>query len=437
MTDLSISQYLQRVGSGNNNGYNKTDYVVQNNNTTSNNLPTNAYNKDGSINYDKLERFYKSRNNVREEMVGFNPTDNKVYSLSGTSEVFEWDHPIINNAIQFYEGIDKVQTSSSILSSSDIDKLLYHTLTPEYQDKMAEMLSQVEGQTLHEKLVNIFQHGSGIITSADYTDLNTAALNAQLITKTTKANTLATFFDTINTTDLIVPFEIFDPPTIQEDLGELEIPATVQGRYTSLNIGLKKDGYHLAWTRFMAGINRRRNVIQDNLNALSNDFGRVINERIAAVLATATSASGSSWSAFAGATDLRNQNNPLTIINSTRATLNGLGYPPEFSLSNLRVAQDYINSTYVRGALSAENSQMGSEQTMTLPMYGWRHGMDESLADSTFWLVNSNFASRVQGAVITITYTEQKSQVLGSIGYNWNNFAIKTLNAARRIISIT
>jgi|SRR5215212_402476 len=447
-TGLSISDYLKRVGSissGDYNGYSSSNptQIQQTSNTNNNNtsigakLPSNVFKQDGSYNLEKLEKFYKSRNNVREEMVGYNPKDKKVYSLTGTSDVFEWDHPIINNAEQFWNGIDKVQTSSSMLSANEIDNLLYYTLTPEYQDKMAEMLGEVEGDNLHDKFSNLFQHGSGIITKDDYIDLNTAALNAQLITKTTKANTLQGYFPTENTTDLIVPFDMFDAPTIQEDLAELEIPETVQGRYTSVNIGLKKDGYHLAWTRFTAGINRRRNVIQDNLTALAGDFGRVINERIALVLNSATSVGGASWSSFASATDLRNQNNPVAAINVVRATMNALGFPVGFSLSNLRVAQDFINNTYVRGSLNPLENQMTPEGSMPLPQFGWRHGFDESLADSTFWLINENFASRVQGAVITITYTEQKSQVLGSIGYNWNNFAIKNMDAARRIISIT
>jgi hypothetical protein len=63
--------------------------------------------------------------------------------------------------------------------------------------------------------------------------------------------------------------------------------------------------------------------------------------------------------------------------------------------------------------------------------------MDETLADSTFWVLNSNVAVRLQGAVINITYVENKSQVFGAIGYNHNIFALKKADAGRRIISIT
>lgn len=437
---LSVSEYLKRVGviSSTNDGYNPENKTIPQT-TVGNQVAASggAYNKDGSVNYDRLEQQYRSRNGVREEMVGYSPIDKKVYSLSGSSGMFEFDHPIITNAEAFSNGIEKVQTSSSILTANEIDNALYNTLTPEYQDAMAEMLSKVEGSNLHEKLINLFQHGSGIITSADYTALNTAALNATLVTKATKANILAQFFDTIPTNELVVPFDTFDPPTIQEDLAELEIPETVQGKYTTVEIGLKKDGYHLAWTRFTAGISRRHNVIQDNLNALANDYGRVINERIATVLNTATSVSGSSWSSFGSATDLRNANNPLTVINTVRATMRGLGFPVEFSLANRRVTQDYLNNTNIKGALTPMEAQINPESVLTLPQYGHRHGIDDVLADSTFWLVNSAFAARTQGMVITITYTDQKSQVLGSIGYNWNNFAIRNVGAGRRVTGVT
>lgn len=440
---IDIQQYIKKV---NNQIGTTTSYVESNNgyvNSTNNNtnsynspVPSNVYNKDGSINYNKLENFYRSRNNVNEYMTAWSPVDNWVHSISGNSDEFSWDHPILL-AEPFSNALDKIQTSSSVMTANEIDNMLYHTLTPEYQDKFAEMLSQTEGFTLQDKIRNLTQHGSGIITSADFQDLNTALFNATLVTKTTKANTLASFFDTIPTNDLIVPFEEFTGPTIQEDLGEIEIPRTVQGKYEGFNVGLKKDGWHIAWTRFFAGIGRRRDVIADHLAALRVDNDRVINERIATVLATVTSDAASSWSSFAQASDLRNQNNPLTKINSNKATMIAAGFPPEFSLSNLRVAQDYINNTYVRGTFTALPAQMSPEGTFPLPQYGWTHGTDETLADSTFWLLNRNIAVRLQGAVINITYVENKSQVFGAIGYNHNNFAIKKATAGRRLTGIT
>jgi hypothetical protein len=433
---IDIQQYLKRVS----NGYDATNV---NNVVTQkpvgqeiSGIPSEFYKNDGSVDLKRLEKFYSSRNNVHEEMTGYNPIDKKVYSLRGTSDAFEWDHPILY-ADAFSNGIDKIQTSSSIMSNTEIDNLLFHTILPEYQNAFAEMLDQTEGDTVHEKLVNIFQHGSGIITSADFPELSTAALNARLVTTTQKANILSQFFETIPTTELVIPFQEFEPPTVQEDLGELEIPRTVQGRYTGFNIGLKKDGWHMAWTRFFTGQGRTRNVIQDHLTYLAQDFDRVINERIATILNTITSVGGSSWSSFASATDLRNQNNPKSIINTVRQTLKNNGYPAQFSLSNLRVYQDYVNNTNVNGPLNQNPSQIGDDGTATLPLYGWRHGIDDTLADSTFWVLNDNVASRVQGAVINITYTEPKAQVFGAIGYNYNNFAIKKTSAGRRIISIT
>jgi hypothetical protein len=434
---IDVQQYLKRVQ----NGYDATN--IQNVNTQKSvggqevsGIPSEFYKGDGSVDFKRLENFYKSRNNVHEEMTGYNPIDKKVYSLSGNSDNFQWDHPILY-AEPFSNGIDKIQTSSSIMSATEIDNLLYHSIMPEYQDKFAEMLAQTEGNTLHEKLTNLYQHGSGIITSADFSDLSTATLNARLVTTTQKANILAGFFETIPTTELVIPFEEFEPPSVQEDLGELEIPRTVQGRYTGFNIGLKKDGWHMAWTRFFTGQGRRRNVIQDHLTWLAQDFDRVINERIATILNTLTSVGGSSWSSFASATDLRNQNNPLAIINTVRQTLKNNGYPAQFSLSNLRVFQDYDNNTNVKGSLNTLATVAGDDGTTTLPKYGWRHGIDDTLADSTFWVLNENVASRVQGAVINITYTEPKAQVFGAIGYNYNNFAVKKTSAGRRIISIT
>src|SRR5688572_4918323 len=159
---IDIQDYLKRVS----NGY-SADSVTNTNTSKSvgqeiNGVPSNFYQKDGSVDLKRLENFYKTRNNVHEEMTGYNPMDGKIYSLSGSSDAFEWDHPILY-AEQFANGIEKVQTSSSIMSGNEIDNLLYHTILPEYQDKFAEMLSKVEGNTVHEKIVNLFQHGSGII----------------------------------------------------------------------------------------------------------------------------------------------------------------------------------------------------------------------------------------------------------------------------------
>lgn len=443
---IDLQKYLQNVNSiigGNtsyyvdsNNGYTSDNAVKIQQPSSSSNLPNSVYKKNGDVDYQKLEKFYKSRNNVSEYMTAWNPVDGWVHEISGNSDTYQWEHPILK-AEPFGNALDKIQTSSSIMTANEIDNLLYHTLTPEYQDKFAEMIAGVKGQTLQEKIANMYQHGSGIITSADHQDLNTAALNATMITKTVKANVLAGFFNTTTTNELIVPFDEFEGPTVQEDLGEIEIPRTVQGRYTGFNIGLKKDGWHMAWTRMFEGIARRRNVIADNLAALRGDFDRVINERIASVLASITSVAGSSWSSFASATDLRNQNNPLAIINTVRQTLKNNGFPAEFSLSNLRVFQDYDNNTNVKGPLNTVATLQGAEGSVTLPKYGWRHGIDDTLADSTFWVLNSNVAERLQGAVINITYVENKSQVFGAIGYNHNNFAIKKAEAGRRIINIT
>jgi hypothetical protein len=433
---IDLQQYLKRVS----NGYDATNVsnVVTNQKVGQeiSGIPSEFYKNDGSVDLKRLEKFYSSRNNVHEEMTGWNPIDGKVYALTGNSDSFEWDHPILY-AEAFSNGIEKIQTSSSIMSNNEIDNLLFHSILPEYQNTFAEMLDRTEGSTLHEKLTNLTQHGSGIITSADFSELSTATLNARLVTTTQKANILAGFFETIPTTELVIPFEEFEPPSVQEDLGELEIPRTVQGRYTGFNIGLKKDGWHMAWTRFFTGQGRRRNVIQDHLSFLAQDFDRVINERIAAILATITSVGGSSWSSFGTPTDLRNQNSPLSVINTVRATLKTNGYPAAFSLSNLRVAQDYMNNTNIKGSLNAQTPQIQEDGTTTLPLYGWRHGIDDTLADSTFWVLNNNVASRIQGAVINITYTEPKAQVFRAIGYNYNNFAIKKATAGRRIISIT
>lgn len=439
---IDIQQYLKRVnnqiGTTNsyveaNNGYVNTP--IQQPTNFDSNLPQHVYKNDGSVDYKKLESFYRSRGNVSEVMTAWSPVDKYVHAISGNSDTFTWDQPILL-AEPFSDAIEKIQTSSSVMTANDIDNLLYHTLTPEYQDKFAELLSQTPGATLYEKINNLTQHGSGIITSADFQDLNTAVLNARLVTKTTKANILAQFFETIPTNDLIVPFDEFDGPTVQEDLAELEIPRTVQGKYTGFNVGLKKDGWHIAWTRFFEGIGRRRNIIADHLNALRNDFDRVINERIAVTLTQLVDVGGASWSAFAAPGDLRNQNNPLTVLNTVRATLKANGYPAQFTLSNLRVAQDYINNTYVKGSLTAQPAQMGEESTMPFPQYGWRHGIDDVLVDSSLFVLNENALVRLQGAVINITYVENKSQVFGAIGYNHNNVAIKKSDAGRQITGI-
>lgn len=441
---IDLGNYLKRVNNNQGNYYSQqSDYVIptqqQNNNIGASlgNVPNEAYNKDGSINYRKLEGIMSARNGVNVQMTGWNPIDGNIYLLSGDSDHYEWDSPMMH-ASTFSNGIEKVQTSSSILSNNEIDNLLFHAIRPQYQDKFAEMLDRTEGDTTHAKLSNLFQHGSGIITSLEFQDLTTAALNARLITKQEKANILAGFFDTETTTENIIPFEEFEPPSVQEDLGELEIPRTVQGRYTGFSIGLKKDGWHMAWTRFFTGQARRRNVISDHLTWLGQDFDRVINERIALVLNSIASTAGSSWSSFATATDLRNQNDPTTVINTVSTLLETAGYPPEFSLSNRRVKQDYSKNTYVKGALTGQPAQ-GTTRTGvdTLELYGWRHGIDSSLADSTMWILNSAVGTRVQGAVLNITYTEPKAQVFGAISYNYNNFALKKATAGRRITGIT
>lgn len=441
---IDINDYLQRVNKGYNvnisNGIQAQ--VTQNNNTVeydANGLPNTVYKKNGQLDFKKLEQFYRGRQNVHEEMTGWSPVDGKIHALTGDSDFFTFEQPIVH-AKTFSDGVDKIQTSSSIMSNTDIDNALYNAFPNEYADKFAELISITPGDTLHEKILNLTQHSSGIITSADYSDLNTAIMNARMITKTEKAQILAPLFPVENTTDIAIYFDEFDAPTVQEDLAELQIPETVQGKYTGFSLGLKKDGYNIAWTRLTAGINRRRNVIADNLSALAGDFARVINERIAVTLDTLpTQAGGASWSSFASATDFRNQNNPLTVINTARTNLKNNKFPMDLAICRLRVAQDYVNNTNVRGELVGKGDQLTGEVVTGLAKYpDSRLGIDDVCTDSSFYVLNTaNGIIRVQGAVITITYTNQKSQVFGTIGYNWNNVAVKKSTAGYKIVGIT
>lgn len=442
---IDIQTYLKRVSEGSNvnvsNGYNamQGNQLETQQQGYDSSLPANVFQKNGQIDFKKLEKFYSSRSGVHEEMTAWSPVDGKVHSLTGDSTIYQFEHPILH-ANTLTTGFDKIQTSSSIMSNTEIDNALYNAFPNEYADKFAELIAQTPGETLHEKIVNLVQHGSGIITSADYTDLNTAIMNAQMVTKTSQAMILASLFPTETTNDIAIYFDEFDAPTVQEDLAEMEIPDTVQGRYTGFSLGLKKDGFNIAWTRLAAGIPRRRNVIADNLDALSGDFARVINERLAATLELLpTQAGGTSWSAFTAPTDFRNTNNPLAVINTARAALKAAKFPMNLAISNLRVAQDYANNSNVKGELNGQPTQFTGETVGPLPKYpDSRLAIEDGVADSTFYVLNlANAITRIQGAVINITYTNQKSQVFGAIGYNWNNAAVKKSTAGFKITGIT
>jgi hypothetical protein len=417
---------------------------------TSRNGITNSYNSSSNVwdkqsvsgakEYDRLENEYRNTRGSVETMVVRNAEDGYVYlSESGDSWNPTYDTPILH-ASQFADSVNKVQSSSS-MSAGEIDKAIYHTMTPEYANKFAELLSGVPGRTLREQIINLTQHGSGIITSKDYLDLNTGIINAQLIRQVEMTYVLERAFQTINTNELEYPFDEFEKPEAQEDLGEIEIPKTTQGKYTSMSLGLKKDGSHLAWTRFGTLQAKRHNVLQDNLTALAEDFTRILNERIARILDTATVfAGGAPWSTFTNPTDFRNTNNARVLINQLKDFMvKTLKVRPTITLSNVRVLQDYNQNTSINGVLQKDaNVIMDTNAVGPLSNFpGIQHYADDVLTDSTFWMMDPVAANILKGPAVTVTYTNVQAQVLGVIQYVWQNFGIKKQSAIRRITGIT
>ena len=148
---IDIGEYLKRTNSNQqtqSGNYTPSDsgYVFnqKQNNNSFGQVPSEFYRNDGSVDYNRLEKWMGSRNGVNTQMTGWNPVDGQVYALEGNSDTYNWDHPILY-AKPFSEGITKVQTSSSVLTNNEIDNLLFHSIRPEYQDMFAEMLSRTQG----------------------------------------------------------------------------------------------------------------------------------------------------------------------------------------------------------------------------------------------------------------------------------------------------
>jgi hypothetical protein len=215
---------------------------------------------------------------------------------------------------------------------------------------------------------------------------------------------------------------------ITEEIGELEAPESRKGTFTTQQFKLKKSGGHIAWSdEFMM-----QNFVVDPYSYasqnLASDIVRIKAKKIAAALATLTSATTPTgdFSAFAnsGAYDHAAYRPLLIFAGMRNEVLASYNVPIDTVASNDRTYNYYMSSPDITPIAntpqSLANTVAGSVPAPGLPP-GTSWFVDNSLPDNTLYYYNRNAVWHIQGVSRSSNYRDELPGQSGVVYRDWFN----------------
>jgi hypothetical protein len=229
---------------------------------------------------------------------------------------------------------------------------------------------------------------------------------------------------------------------IPKGLGELEAPESRKGQFSTSTYKLKKSGGALAWSDEFEMQNWVLDPMTYASQNLSSDVVRLKAKRIAASLASLSSATTTScdWSAFAntGAAD-HSDKNPLLAFSGMKGEMYAnYGLPPDTVCTNDRTYNFYMSNTFVAPLVSAPqglaNTTAGVVPSPGLPGVQWF--IDNSLPDNFVYFFSKASIWHIQGPERSSSYRDELPGMSGMIYRSWFNSVVYQSAGGRKLTGI-
>ncbi|TVM02728.1 MAG: hypothetical protein CV087_08835 [Candidatus Brocadia sp. WS118] len=360
--------------------------------------------------------------------VWYNPESRTYWKANNPKSLKPSYDIFVCNGATVGQGLAQLKGASN-LSESEIDKLRFSGISPEFVDQANRFWSAMD--KAHKSAMTGNPLGAGVITTADYSDIANVMVDSstleliardfvleQMVTRKTSANIEYTTYN-------------YTPYLNEADMGENDVMDPRSIDYDQFQITLKKAQGHVKASRWAEMTVRDRNVTQDNFRLVDADFGRIFAQEIATTLATfANNGVGGAYDVI-GAGDYHSTTNPATAFIEDSGTIRTAGGNANHLAMNTETFQTLIQNTFMRvssgsvlGAIPPiENTMSRITSHPMLP--GYKIGIDELLTTGSIYIYDVRGIEFITGPTRTATVNDDYGNFTSQIHDRWYGSGVR------------
>lgn len=279
-----------------------------------------------------------------------------------------------------------------------------------------------------------------VMTSGDFANMQLLTSFIDILDIQLRTFTLVNAVTTKATNVLNLQTAAYDRFQITDEIGELEVPESRKGQFTTQTFKLKKSGGSIAWSdEFMM-----QNWVIDPYSYASqnmaSDVVRIKAKKIATALASLTTSGVSTgdFSAFAnsGAYD-HAAYRPLIIFSGMfNEIYTGYGTPDTVA-SNNKVYNYYLSNPDISPIAQQANTSNQVAGTVPAPgLVNTQWFVDNSLPDNYLYYYNRNAIWMIQGPSRNSNYRDELAGQSGTVLRDWHNAVVYQSGFGKKMTGI-
>ncbi|NAL78408.1 hypothetical protein [Nitrososphaera sp. AFS] len=282
------------------------------------------------------------------------------------------------------------------------------------------------------------KEAGGTITSSDFSNIQILANFIDILDVQQRQFSIINAVTTKATNTLAIQTLAYSRFGITEEIGELESPESRKGQFTSQTFKLKKLGGLIAWSdeaemqNWASGVN----PIDYTRQNLASDAVRIKAGKIAASLASLTTASTSAadWSAY---TTDHSTTNPLIFIQNVYNEIYANYGTMDTIASTPRTYSFFASNTHVSGQTASPAIVLGPGQVPAKGLTGYQWYVDPSLTENYVYMYDKRGIWFLQGPSKIENYRNSQTGENGVIYREWCNSFVKETGFGKKATGIS
>jgi hypothetical protein len=316
-----------------------------------------------------------------------------------------WTEPVFDMA--------KFQNNEKALKSGSTNDI-YAVLEDPYIGEWASIAREYADAIKNNRLKS-----ASIGTDADFSAIDVINVMTTMVNTELRTFVLEQALTTIGTPQLDLKVDTYTRFQAEQGVPEGVQPIPKRGSVSRTSYDLTKDVGLIGITD-EAQLRTVHDLYSQQVDTAVTDFKRIKSNKIATLISTFPSTSGSNWGSF---TTDHNTNSPFTDIGAVTDTIFANNGAPNVMASADKTFRTYVQSTYVKGVLQAIPLPDMSvakiiNQVPGLPGMQWF--VDNEMTNTTVGVFDKKAVALLQGPIRSAQYRLELEGIDGYIYRDWN-----------------
>lgn len=362
---------------------------------------------------------------LKDKRTGIVVKPNTIYAGFDEIPVPDYQWPVLD--LEKYKKSQDVVLQGESASSTEIDNALFNPFHKEFHEPLK----------LYNDVILGSESAAGIHTSQDFALINNIGIAGQLIIQQQTVFPILNAVRTENTTSLIFRQYRATGFDIDAQVGELQTTEPRKVAFSKEEFYTRKSGGEIQWSDEHLMNEYLFNPLDIARGQFPIGADKIIANKIAKTIASATTVTGDNVEAFTGE---HNTYNPYKKLAAVRTTINLTNFGNlNRGLCNSTTFFSIISNTYIKGVPNTQPlGGLAQGDTVQIPGFpGVSIIIDESIADGKLYLFDSDKAiTRIQGPIRTEQYRLAREGGNGLVYRNWNDVQFRDPTKMRVITSL-